>query len=169
MADLLTHVLVAYVVLTVVGHWIEWLTPRWVSVGMCGAAIPDLRRIELVLDDRVIRETFGVPFAWEPLGTLWGVIIVAGAVAVLFGERRRRVYLTLLVGAGSHLALDGLRIFADGRADFWLYPLWWRPPTPGLYVSADWRVSALAVAIAVTVSRVAARDRHPTSGRDEQS
>jgi hypothetical protein len=34
---------------------------------------------------------------------------------------------------------------------FWLYPIWWRPPTPNLYVSSDYRVTVVAVGVAVGV------------------
>jgi hypothetical protein len=34
---------------------------------------------------------------------------------------------------------------------FWLYPIWWPPPTPNLYVSSDYRVTVVAVGVAVGV------------------
>lgn len=151
MADALSHVLAAYVLLTIAGWHVEWLTRRWVAVGMCGAAIPDLVKVEFVVDEGVVQEVVGVPFQWFPLHTLWGVLLIAGAVALLFGQRRRRAYAVLVAGGGSHLVLDGMRLYADGRASFLLYPLWWRPPTPNLYVSADWRVTVACVVCASLV------------------
>lgn len=152
MADLLTHVLVAYVLITVASWHVRWLSRGWIPVGMCGAAIPDLVKAQMVVDDSVVERLLGVPFSFKPLGTLGGLVLIAGAVAVLFGpEHRRYAYASLLAGGLSALVLDGMRMFADGRAGFWLYPLWWRPPTPNLYVSADPRVTLVAATAALVV------------------
>jgi len=151
MADLLTHVLVAYVALTVAGWWVAWLEPRWVAVGMGGAAIPDLVKVERLVDEGVVQSALGVPFEYDPVSSLAGVLVIAGAVTVFFREAHRRVYGLLVAGGVLSLVLDGLRVFVDGRADFWLYPLWWRPPTPSLYVTADARVVVVAVAASLAV------------------
>lgn len=151
MADLLTHVLVPFVLLTPASWQLPWLERRWIVVGMAGAAIPDLVKFGLVLDNGVVETLTGLPFTYAPISSLGGVLIVAGAIAVLFADRVRRAYGYLLGGGLSALLLDGMRVFADGRADFWLYPLWWRPPSPTLYVSSDPRVTAIAVVLALAV------------------
>lgn len=152
MADLLSHVLVTYAVLTVLSWRVEWLDRHWVVVGMGGAAIPDLVKIEMLVDDAVVQAAVGVPFTWEHLGSLWGLLWIGGAVGILFpSDLRRRAVSALLLGGGTSLLVDGMRVFADGRAAFWLYPLWWRPPTPNLYVSADWRVLVVSMAVALSV------------------
>jgi hypothetical protein len=148
MADLLTHVLAAYVLLTVAGWRVGWLEPRWVAVGMGGAAIPDLVKVERLVDEGLVQSALGLPFEYDPVSSLAGVLVVAGAITLFFGHARRRVYGLLVAGGFLSLVLDGLRVFVDGSSDFWLYPLWWRPPTPNLYVTADVRV----VVVAVTVS-----------------
>ncbi|MFT4882022.1 MAG: hypothetical protein ACI9CA_001374 [Natronomonas sp.] len=147
MADLLTHVLAAYVLLTVVGWWVAWLGPRWVAVGMGGAAIPDLVKVERLVNESVIQSAFGVPFAYDPVSSLAGVLVIAGIITLFFGHARRRVYGLLVTGGGLSLVLDGLRVFVDGSAGFWLYPLWWRPPAPSLYVTADARVLVVAAVV----------------------
>jgi len=154
MADLLTHVLAAYILLTVASWRVGWLGPRWVVVGMGGAAIPDLVKVERVVDERVVESVLGLPFQYAPVSSLGGLLVLSGVVAVLFGEARRRVYAILVAGGCSALVLDGLRVFVDGRAGFWLYPLWWRPPTPSLYVTSDPRVTVVAVAVSVAVFAV---------------
>lgn len=155
MADLLSHVLVAYTVLTVLGWRVGWIGRRWVIVGMGGAAIPDLVKIGLVVEDAVVQGVLGVPFSWSSLGSLWGLLFIGCAVTLMFPrDLRRRAVFALLLGGGSSLVLDGMRMFADGRGGFWLYPLWWRPPTPNLYVSADWRVLVMAMTVALGVSRM---------------
>lgn len=159
MADLLAHVLVPYVLLTVADWRFDWLSERWVVVGMAGAAIPDLAKVRLVVPDALVERTLGVPFSYTPIGSLGGVLLIAAAIALAFERDRRRVYGLLVFGGFSALVVDGLRAFADGRADFWLYPLWVRPPTPGLYVSSDpW----VAPTVAVVAAGVYAIDRRRT-------
>ncbi|MEZ3115682.1 hypothetical protein RYH80_07100 [Halobaculum sp. MBLA0147] len=143
MADLLTHVLVPYVVLTV-GGW-YWSVPRrWVPVAMGGAAIPDLMKLDLVLDEVVIQSMLGVPFEYDPIASVAGVAVIAGGFTVWF-ERSvwQEVYALLVFGGCTSLVLDGLRVFVDGASGFWLYPVWIRPLTPNLYVSSDPRVTAI--------------------------
>jgi len=145
MADLLTHVLVPYVLLTAASWRFDRLTGRWIVIGMAGAALPDLVKAELLVDDRAVESLLGVPFSYAPISSVGGVVLIAGAIAVFFGDERRRVYALLVFGGLTALVVDGLRVFADGRSGFWLYPIWWRPPTPGLYVSSDVRVLLVAV------------------------
>ena len=145
MAELLTHVLLAYVLLTVASWWTDAITARWVPIGMAGAAIPDLLKVERLVDERVLEGLLGVPFSYAPISSLGGVLVVAGGITLCFTESRRRVFGLLVAGGVSSLVLDGLRMYVDGHAGFWLYPLWWRPPTPNLYVTSDPRVTAVAV------------------------
>lgn len=151
MADLLTHVLVPFIVFTVLRWRFVWIERQWVPVAMGGAAVPDLVKVGIVVDDSMVEGAIGVPFSWSPIGTLGGLLVLAAAIAVWFGEDRRRVYTWIVVGGLSALVLDGLRAYADGFSGFWFYPLWWRPPTPSLYVSSDLRVTAVAVMVAALV------------------
>lgn len=151
MAELLTHVLVPYLLLTPASWRFPGLRKRWIVIAMAGAAIPDLVKVGIVLDDGLIESATGLAFSYAPISSLAGVLVIAGAIAVLFAGRSRRAYGSLLFGGFSSLALDGMRVFADGRADFWLYPLWWRPPTPSLYVTSDPRVTVVAVAAALAI------------------
>jgi len=149
MADLLTHVLVPFVLLTPLSWRFSGLSDRWIVLAMAGAAIPDLVKIGIVVDDGVIESLAGVPFSYAPISTLGGVIVVAAAIAVCFRDYARRAFRYLLFGGLTSLVLDGVRVFADGHANAWLYPfVWWRPPTPSLYVTADPRVTLVAVAVA---------------------
>lgn len=152
MADLLSTALLAYALLTVAGWRIEWLDRRWVVLGVAGTAIPDLLKIRLLLDSSVVEAALGVPFDWAAFATLAGVLLVAGLLTLAFARRHwRRVYPLLVAGGSIGLLTDGLRVFADGRADFYLFPLWWRPPTPSLFVSSDPRVLVVALALAAVV------------------
>ncbi|QLH77076.1 hypothetical protein HZS55_07120 [Halosimplex rubrum] len=153
MADLLTHVLAAYVVLTVASWRVDRITPPRVAVGMCGGAIPDLVKVDLVVDSMAVERALGLPFTWGAVSTLGGVVLIAGAIALAFGSRyRRRAFAFLLAGGSLSLVLDGLRVYADGRAGPWLFPVtWWRPPTPSLYVTSDPRVLVVGIAVAALV------------------
>lgn len=153
MADPLSHLLVAYVLLTVASWRVEWLDRPWVAVGVGGAAIPDLVKVDIVLDGHLVESALGIPFSYEPLSTLGGVLLVAGAIALAFErENRARVFGLVTVGGLTSLALDGMRVYADDRASAWLYPVTnWRPPTPSLYVSSDPTVLVVALALAGVV------------------
>jgi hypothetical protein len=158
MADLLSTICVAYVLLTVASWRLPWLTERWVVLGLAGTAIPDLTRIGLLIDAGAVEESLGVPFSFGPLGTVGGVFVVSALVTLAFARRHwRRVF---------PLVLDGLRVYADGLAGFYLYPLWWRPPTPNLFVSADPRVLTVALSAAIAVFLI---DRRVGPGRPESS
>jgi hypothetical protein len=154
MADLLTHVLVAYVLVTV-ARWRVGFPRYWVPIAMGGAAIPDLVKVGLVIDDSIFQEFLGVPFSYAPISSLGGVVVVAAGITILFDrEVWREVYGLLIFGGLTSLVVDGLRVFADGTGGFWLYPVWVQPPTPELYVSADPRVLAVVLSTTVVVTSV---------------
>lgn len=155
MADLLTHVLAAAVVLTIAGWRIDWLTRRWVAVGAVGALLPDLNQLGRLLSGPAIEGLLGIPFDYGAVHTLGGVVLLAGVGSVVFATQRRRAFGALLAGGLSHLVLDGFKKHADGGAEILWYPLtWWRGPTPDLYVSADPRVLAVALVCAAVVFAV---------------
>ena len=151
MAELLTHVLVVYVLLTVGSWWVDGLTARWVPIGMAGAMIPDLVKVGILVDSEVVEGVLGIPFSYGPISTVGGVLVIAAGITLWFTERRPRVFGLLVAGGVSSLALDGLRMYADGQASFWVYPLWWRPPTPNLYVTSDPRVTVAALVVSASV------------------
>lgn len=160
MADLLTHVLAAYVLSTVV-RWRVGFHRRWVPVAMGGAVIPDLVKLGLLLDASVVQELLGLPFSYAPISSVGGVVVIAVAITIVFDrEHWRRVYGSLLLGGVTSLVLDGLRVYVDGAGGFWLYPLWIRPPTPSLYVTSDPRVlvgAVLASGVVALVDRTVSR------------
>ncbi|WP_436902619.1 metal-dependent hydrolase [Halovenus halobia] len=155
MAEGLTHVLLAFGLFTATGWTVGWLDRRWVAVGMVGSLLPDLSRLYLLVDDYIISQALGIPFDWAALHTLGGVVVLATLGAVLFDKRQQRLrgFGLLVAGGCSHLAVDAVKAWADGTGGTALYPLsWWRPPTPGLYVSADRWVLGVAVAVALVVA-----------------
>ncbi|MFC7213487.1 metal-dependent hydrolase [Saliphagus sp. GCM10025334] len=152
MADLLTHVLVAYACFTILRWRLEWLTSRWLAVGLVGSLLPDLNRIELVISNTTVEATTGVPFDFDAIHTLGGIAVLAAIGALCFRTCRQRAFGMLFVGALSHLTLDALKVYADAQSGVWLYPLtWFRHPSPNLYVSSDPVVLASALIVAVVV------------------
>ena len=155
MADLLTHVLLAYSLCTCLSWRVDWMTERWVVIGMCGTALPDLIKLSKVVPTHTVETLIGLPFTYVPWGTVGGVVLLAGVITSFFATDRKRAYAMLLFGGSSAVVLDGLRAYADGYADFWLYPfLWVRSPTPSLYVSSDPRILGVALLVAAGVSGI---------------
>lgn len=151
MPDLLAHVLAAYAVFRLAGLRWKWITRPYVTVGMVGSIVPDVMKVGILVDDSSIENLLGLPFSWFPLHTAGGVLVscAIGGLLVESGERRR-VFGLLVAGAGTHLLLDGLLRKPTGRSDPLLWPLtWYRPPTPGLYLSTEAWPTAAALVFAV--------------------
>jgi len=137
--DLLSHAFIAYTLCTLLAARYRWLTPQYVTVGMAGAFVPDIAKVDLVLPGAVVGKALGVPVSWFGVHTLGGAAVAAlvGVVLAASGERRR-VAALLALGAGSHLAADALLVKASGHSYPVLWPLTvYHPPTPGLYLSTD--------------------------------
>lgn len=139
MPDLMTHVLAAYILGTLLSIRYEWITPPLVTAAMAGAFIPDITKISLLVPSAQVEVLLGIPFDWGAIHKLGGT-----AVAVLIGALltsspyRRRLFLMLALGAVSHHALDALLISASGHSYAILWPLsTYHPPTPGLFLSSD--------------------------------
>jgi membrane-bound metal-dependent hydrolase YbcI (DUF457 family) len=149
--DLLTHVLVAWVVGLVAARR-GWLPRRYVSVAMVGAAAPDAMKLTVQLG--VHRGTVaGLPYSTWGYHTLGGVLVVAGLGALTIrAADRRGAFLALSAGGASHLLLDALVIRADGLSPPYLFPFsTWLPPAGNVYLSSD----AWPVAVAIVVAAAA--------------
>lgn len=139
MPDVLTHVLVGYVLATLLSFRLEWLTPRYVTVVMLGAIVPDLTKIKLLVPSSLVESWLGIPFDWFAIHTLGGALVAIAVGALLTSTpHRRRVFGLLLLGACSHLALDALLVSASGYSYAVFFPFsTYHPPTPGLFHSSD--------------------------------
>lgn len=152
MPDLLTHVLLVYALGTAVTWVRSEIDPRYVAVGMVGAVIPDLAKIELVVSARTVEALVGIPFAWQPIHRLGGVAILVGMGTLLFAPAHRRGAATsAFLGALTQFPLDSLIRRANDLSPPYLYPLtWWRPPAGNLYLSSDlWPLLPAALLAAV--------------------
>lgn len=137
--DVLTHVLVGYIVGTLLSIRYERLRRAHVTLVMVGALSPDFAKIDLAFPDEFVGYLLGVPFAWSPLHTLGGTIVVTGLLSLLFApEYRRDVIALVAVGAATHHVLDLGLMTPTGYsyAAFWPFAEF-RPPAGGLYLSTD--------------------------------
>lgn len=153
MADVLTHVLVGYILGMLLALHYDWIRPPHVTLVMFGALSPDLVKISLLLEDATVAGLLGIPFSWDPLHTLGGNLVVLLIATLLVpADHRKRVFLLLAVGALSHHTLDLLLLNASGYAYLVLWPLTeYNPPAGMLYRSSDRWPAIIAGLIATGV------------------
>lgn len=152
MSDLLTHVLVAYVLATALSFRYDWITPKLITVAMLGALVPDLTKISLVVASSRVETFLGTPFDWFAIHTVGGslVAITIGALATS-PKHRKKVFVLLLLGMLSHHLLDAANVNASGYSYAILWPLTtYHPPSPNLWLSSD-RWPALVSGVAAVV------------------
>jgi len=151
MPDVLTHVLVGYVVGSLLAAARDDVGPAAVTLVMAGALSPDFVKIKLLVPGVAVEAALGLPFSWAPLHAVGGTIIVALLSGLLVGPGHRRLTVALVaLGAATHLALDSLLITPTGFAAQFLVPFsTYRAPAGMLYLSSDrWPAAVAAVAAA---------------------
>lgn len=139
MVDVLSHVLVGYVVGVALSVRYEWMRPAHVTLVMVGALSPDFVKIQLLFPDGMVAALLGVPFSWNPLHTLGGnlIVLLAGTLCLPPG-RRLRAFALLAVGALTHHVLDISLLTVTGYSYAVFWPLTqYHPPSGGLYLSSD--------------------------------
>lgn len=165
MPDLLTHVLIAYVVGAAVVRW-TGVSDRYLPVVLVGAVAPDGMKAT-VPPEIVAGTAFGLPYSFWGLHTLGGVVVLSGIGAVtLRASDRRPGFRFLLYGGVSHLVLDLFVIRVDGVAPPYLFPVsGWLPPAANLYASTDLWTIPVATALALPVWMVRRRNSAASGGR----
>ena len=115
MPDWITHILAAWTLTTILGFRFKQFSQPNAAIVMLGALIPDIYKITLLLD------SFGIYLHdfLTPVHLPVGSILIA-AVFSLFFESRRLIFLFLVMGIGTHYALD-LLLFGGGMELF--YPV----------------------------------------------
>ena len=155
MPDLLTHVLIAYVVGAAAVRWTD-APDRYLPLVLVGAAAPDAMKATVLLEVTA-GTAFGIPYSFWGLHTLGGVVVLSGIGAVtLSAAERRRGFWMLAAGGVSHLVLDLFVVRVDGAAPPYLFPVsGWLPPAANLYTRTDlWTIPvAAALALPVWVGR----------------
>lgn len=169
MTDVLTHVLIGYVVGVVLSVRYEWMRPAHVTLVMIGALSPDFVKINLLVSDWLVAALLGVPFSWDPLHTLGGnlLVLLIGALCLPPG-RRLRAFALLAVGAVTHHVLDVGLLTVTGYSYAVFWPLTrYHPPSGGLYLSSDLWPALVAgtLAAGAWLFRYRWLDRRGTSGR----
>jgi hypothetical protein len=152
MPDILTHVLVGYIVGTLLAFRYDWLGAEYVTLVMLGALTPDLAKIALVLSNNQVETLLGISFDWFALHMLGGNLIVVLLGTLLVSQKyRKRVFFLLALGAASHHTLDLLLINVSGYAYPVLWPLTqYHPPAGMLYLSSDrWPAVVTAIVAAI--------------------
>lgn len=154
MADLLTHVLVAFVLATVLSWWLGSISPAMVAAAMVGAVLPDLNRLELVLPATTVEALLGLPWTWTVLHRLGGTLAVIVLVGLAVHRDQRTMVVGMLVlGAASHYLLDALLWQADGVVAPLGWPLIdWQPAFEGWYRSMDRWPAVVATVLIVAVA-----------------
>ena len=151
MPDVLTHVLVGYVVGSLVAEWRDEVGPAGVTLVMAGALSPDFVKVKLLAPAPYVEAALGLPFSWAPIHAVAGATIVALVAGLLVGREYRRATVALVaLGAATHLFLDGLLIKPSGYAAQLLVPFFdYRTPAGMLYLSSDrWLAAVAGVAAA---------------------
>ena len=150
MADLLTHILVGYVIAVLLSWRANRITGPYITLMMGAALLPDLNRIELVLPAATVEATLGIPWSWTPLHRVGGTLLVICLGTLLTSKQlRRQVFGLLAIGAASHYTLDFLLYKPAGRTGPLLWPFTdHRFAIEGFYLSSDrWpAVGAMALA-----------------------
>ncbi|MGM0405351.1 MAG: metal-dependent hydrolase [Thermoplasmatota archaeon] len=139
MADLLTHVFVAFSVGTLLSWKYKWINSNYITIIMLGSVLPDLTRIGLILEPAFIENLFNIPFSWTPLHTLGGVFIIILVLTLSVNKKYSKpVFLLIALGTFTHLFLDSLLLSTTGYSYSMFFPITvYSPPTAGLYLSTD--------------------------------
>ena len=150
MADLLTHILIAYALATVLSWRVRWLTPPLVTVALTEAILPDLSRLDLLLPAHSVETVVGIPFSWSPLHRIGGTVVIIGLGTLAVSQQwQRRVALLLLLGASTHYALDFLLYKPAGVTGDLFWPLIGHGiAVDGFYMSSDRWPAAVMIAVA---------------------
>ena len=157
--DVLTHVLVGYVIGTLLSIRYARLRRAHVTLVMIGALSPDFTKIDLVFPDELVSYLLDIPFSWAPLHLLGGTIVVTLFASLLFApEYRRDVVMLVAIGAASHHILDLGLMTSTGYSYAAFWPLTeYRLPAGGLYLSTDRWPALVAGLCAVLVWAVKGR------------
>ena len=153
MAELLTHVLAAFIIATVASWRYDWITPPLVVACMVGAAIPDLNRIELILPADTITAFTGLPWSWGITHRAGGALLIAFILTLLVRkDLRNPVFALLCVGIASHVVIDYFLWQPTGRTHLMLWPvLDLSIDYQGFYRSSDRWPAIVAAALAIVV------------------
>ena len=149
MPDWITHLLVAWMICTILSFKYKQINPAYTVVCMAGALIPDTFKIVIPLGIMGIKaENILMPFHL-PLGSL----IIASFFTLFFKERKKLVMSLLVLGVATHYALDLLLINLDGGMEL-LFPFSWNSWALNVIPDDDYHITILAIGLALVVYSV---------------
>ena len=172
MAELLTHVLAAFIFATVASWRFTSITPPLVIACMIGAVIPDLNRVDLILPAETITALTGLPWEWGVFHRAGGALLVAVIFALLVrGDLRIPVFAMLTVGIASHFFIDYFLWQPTGATNLMLWPfLHVTVDYQGFYRSTERWTAVLAIigtAIILVIDRYLIASTPNESARSE--
>ncbi|WGI17682.1 metal-dependent hydrolase [Methanonatronarchaeum sp. AMET-Sl] len=162
MADLLTHVLIIYIILKIMSMKTNYIKKEHIPIGMIGAILPDLSRIQHIIPPEHIQQLLGTPYSWWGLHTLIGTTITALLITYLFDKKhRKKIFTLLIIGAISHLILD-YYLLKPTPSQYWgFYPLIIDRPTNMLYLSTDITPAIITTTTAITIKIIETINKKP--------
>jgi hypothetical protein len=143
MPDWTTHVLVAWSFATILGFRFKQFSQKNVAIVMLGALIPDIYKLNLVLDSF----GFNVQSFLTPIHLPIGSLLIAAIISLFFIEKRL-IFLFLAIGIGTHYVLD-LLLFSGGMEIF--YPFSTLKFQIGIISVTDYNITILSIILASIV------------------
>lgn len=143
MPDWITHVLVAWTLVTILGFKSKRFSQSNSAIVILGSLIPDIYKIYMYA------EQFGIDlrsFLW-PVHLPIGSILIAAIISLFFIERKS-IFLFLIFGVGIHYMLD-LLLFNGGME--LLYPLSTLKFQIGIISIVDFNITIVSIFLAFFV------------------
>ena len=147
MPDWLAHILVAYILCSILRIKFKIFSKENTAIVMVGALIPDIVKVGLIFD------SLGMD-VWDfiaPFHTPVGSILSAALFSLLFEfEARKRIFSLLILGASTHLALDFLLMHVSGGM-LLLFPFSWGKWQLGVIQCDNYYVALIALLLACVI------------------
>jgi len=147
MPDWLAHILVAYILCSILRIKFKVFSKENTAIVMVGALIPDIVKVGLIFD------SLGMD-VWDfiaPFHTPVGSILSAALFSLLFEfEARKRIFSLLILGASTHLALDFLLMHVSGGM-LLLFPFSWGKWQLGVIQCDNYYVALVALLLACVI------------------
>lgn len=154
MPDWLTHILVAWSLCTILGFRYKEFNSGNTAIATLGALLPDAVKIVIPIQ---FLTGYDLSVMVAPFHMPVGSFILAVMCSLLFKEKKT-VFLFLLLGILTHFGLDLLMTYYSGGT-YLLFPLNWSQWQIGFISTVDYKISLLAIVVAIFVY-LAARFRN---------
>ncbi len=112
MADGLTHVLLAWVLVELLSIKYPWVM-KYRSLVLVGSVLPDIGNFKIFFGEFGASELY---YLFMPFHSIVGALLLVGIVTMVFKEEfRKRVFMLLAAGVAVHLIADYFIIFLEGK------------------------------------------------------